>query len=126
MKYRHILLIDDDTDDHEIFIAALAKVSEDVKCVGFTDAGKALQKLKNGELETDVIFLDLNMPIMNGQQFLHLIKQENTLKDLSVVVFSTSSLPATIQITKEMGAMDFITKPDKFDELVSILKFFLI
>ena len=125
MNYRNILLIDDDGDDHEIFMAALAKVSPVVVCTGYTDASKALHELEQGHISTDVIFLDLNMPIMNGQQFLHEIKKRLNLKDIPVVIFSTSSHPATIQLTKDLGAMDFITKPDKFDALIRILKSFL-
>ena len=125
MKFRSILLIDDDGDDHEIFNAALAKASATVICTGFTEAPEALQELKKGAVNPDVIFLDLNMPVMNGQQFLHAIKQTSGLREIPVVIFSTSSHPATIQLTKDMGAMDFITKPDRFDDLVNILKVFL-
>ena len=125
MNYRNILLIDDDGDDHEIFMAALANVSPAVVCTGYTDASKALHELEQGRIATDVIFLDLNMPIMNGQQFLHEIKKRLNLKDIPVVIFSTSSHPGTIQLTKDLGAMDFITKPDKFDELIRILRSFL-
>ena len=125
MTYRNILLIDDDGDDHEIFMAALAKVSLDVKCIGYTNASKALHDLETGKITPDVIFLDLNMPIMNGQQFLVEIKKRLGLCDIPVVIFSTSSHPGTIQLTKELGAMDFITKPNKFDELIHILRTFL-
>ena len=120
------MLIDDDADDHEIFMAALAKVSMAVTCTGYTNAGEALQKLEQGQITTDVIFLDLNMPIMNGQQFLYEIKKRPDLEHIPVVIFSTSSNPSTIQLTKEMGAMKFITKPDKFNDLVRILEAFLL
>ena len=125
MNYKNILLIDDDGDDHEIFMAALAKVSLAVNCVGYTDASKALRELEQRQIAADVIFLDLNMPIMNGQQFLYEIKKRVNLRDIPVVIFSTSSHPGTIQLTKDMGAMDFITKPDKFDDLIDILRSFL-
>jgi len=125
MTYRNILLIDDDADDHEIFMAALAKVSAEVVCEGMTNASEALEKLAAKKIIPDVIFLDLNMPIMNGQQFLYEIKRKPDLAYIPVVIFSTSSHPGTIQLTKEMGAMDFITKPDKFNDLVSILERFL-
>ena len=125
MNYRNILLIDDDIDDHEIFMAALARVSRDVKCMGFTNDRETLQKLENGAITTDVIFLDLNMPIMSGQQFLYAIKQIPGLRDIPVVILSTSSNPTTIQVTKDLGAIKFITKPDKFDGLIHILEQFL-
>ena len=125
MDYKKILLIDDDEDDQEIFLTALAKVTSSVACTPISDASIALQKLADGQIAPDVIFLDLNMPIMNGQQFLVEIKKRPGLEAIPVVIFSTSSHPATIQLTKTLGAMGFITKPDKFDDLITILRSFL-
>ncbi|MEO7765777.1 MAG: response regulator [Ferruginibacter sp.] len=124
MKYPNILLIDDDEDDQEIFIAALKDVSDSVICTVLGDANEALQKLVAKDIVPDVIFLDLNMPVMNGQQFLVTIKSNMALKDIRVIIFSTSSHPATIQLTKQLGASDFITKPNKYNDLVNILSNF--
>ena len=121
MNYRKILLVDDDEDDQEIFFTALQKVAPAVVCEMLNSACSALERLKNGQVSPDIIFLDLNMPIMNGQQFLAEIKKDAGLKDIPVVVISTSSHPQTIQLAKDTGAKDFITKPDKFDDLVKIL-----
>lgn len=122
MQYRNILLIDDDEEDHDIFKTALAMLSKDLLCKSYTNASEALQKLTNRELEPDVIFLDLNMPIMSGQEFLTTIKQREGIKDIPIIIFSTSSSSSTIQLTKELGAANFITKPNRFDTLVDILK----
>ena len=122
MKFREILLIDDDEDDQEIFNLALDQVSPNLNCQSINDASLALQKLEDQEIIPDVIFLDLNMPIMNGQQFLKEIKQRKQLKHIPVIIFSTSYHQATIDLTKEMGARDFVTKPGTVDELVKILK----
>jgi CheY-like chemotaxis protein len=121
MHYKNILLIDDDDDDQEIFLEAAAEVSTTAICTALSDATLALQKLIKQELIPDVIFLDLNMPVMNGQQFLTEIKKIPALKHIPVIIFSTTSHVPTIKITKELGAFDFITKPDKYDTLVSIL-----
>lgn len=122
MSYQHLLLIDDDDDDQEIFITALEKVSQSVNCITFNNAKEALEALIKKEIEPDVIFLDLNMPLMNGQQFLVEIKKIEALKKIPVIIFSTSSHSGTIELTKELGAHDFITKPDKFDDLINLLK----
>lgn len=122
MAIQKILLIDDDEDDQEIFLTALLKMANKVKCDTYTDAKEALERLKRKELTPDLIFLDLNMPVMNGQQFLLLIKMEPLIKDIPVIIFSTSSHQATKILMKELGAHDFITKPDQFDELVEVLK----
>lgn len=121
MKFTNLLLIDDDTEDQEIFISAVENVSGSVTCVAMTDASVALQKLQASELSPDVIFLDLNMPIMSGQEFLSKLKKVEQLQSIPVIIFSTSASPETIAITKELGADNFITKPNSFNELVKIL-----
>lgn len=125
MKYRKILLIDDDEEDGEIFVTALKEVSETVTCTVLYDAQQALDKLSSKVISPDVIFLDLNMPGMNGQQFLLAVKKEAALQTIPVIIFSTTTHLPTIQITKEFGAQDFITKPNNFDDLVNILTSFL-
>ncbi|MBA3664624.1 MAG: response regulator [Bacteroidetes bacterium] len=119
--YKNILLIDDDEDDHEIFFSAVADVTDGVTCTGISDATTALQKLKDKELNPEVIFLDLNMPVMSGQEFLIEIKKNQALKHIPVIIYSTSSHLPTIKLTKELGAADFITKPQKYEQLVKIL-----
>ncbi len=122
MLYNNLMLIDDDEEDQEIFNAALKQVSPDAKCVNYSDAAKALHALASAEEHPDVIFLDLNMPIMNGQQFLLAIKKNKALKNIPIIIFSTSSHATTIELTKQMGAHDFITKPGDFNLLKDILK----
>ena len=122
MKYQNLLLIDDDEDDQEIFLAALNEISASVKCSAFSAAREALSMLISKEINPEVIFLDLNMPVMNGQQFLVEIKKIKELENIPIIIFSTSSHPGTIQLTKELGAADFITKPNNFDGLINILK----
>ena len=121
MDYRHILLIDDDQDDQEIFLTAIEAVSDQADYMAIGSAETALRQLANGEVIADLIFLDLNMPIMSGQQFLSKIKDHETLKKIPVIILSTSSRAETIQEVKRLGAHDFITKPDKFDTLKKIL-----
>lgn len=122
MQYQNILLIDDDIDDQDIFATALEEISSDLVFNALTDASVALEKLETKELDPDVIFLDLNMPVMTGEQFLSKIKTKERLNRIPVIIFSTSSHIETIKRTMELGACDFITKPNKFDELVSILQ----
>jgi len=74
----------------------------------------------------DIIFLDLNMPIMNGTEFLQKIKTIDRLKDIPVVIFSTTSDERATQHVKRLGAMDFITKPDKIKDWRTVLKPFIL
>jgi CheY-like chemotaxis protein len=122
MSYRNILLIDDDEDDQEIFLTAMKELPPGPVCTALSSAETALKVLISRQMVVDLIFLDLNMPIMNGKEFLKELKKNEGLKQIPVIVFSTSSHYDTIRETKELGAQDFITKPEKFDRLVTILQ----
>lgn len=122
MKYQDILIIDDDEDDQEIFLAAIKEVSPTVDCQAFDSGTEALKQLRLHNITPKVIFLDLNMPVMSGQQVLTELKNDPTLQNIPVIIFSTSSRPSTIQDMKVLGATDFITKPSGFKDLVNILK----
>ncbi|HET8964293.1 MAG TPA: response regulator [Chitinophagales bacterium] len=122
MAYQNILLIDDDIDDHEIFSAALGQLPGMVTYSAHSNATEALEQLTAELLKPDLIFLDLNMPVMNGQEFLTAVKRNEKLRNIPVIIFSTSSNSDTIRQTKELGAKDFITKPDRFDTLVLLLQ----
>jgi len=121
MIFSNILLIDDDDDDQEIFQSAVQQISTSVRYNYLNSAREALQKLSSGEVSPEVIFLDLNMPLMSGQEFLTQIKQREPLSDIPIIIFSTSSDPTTKELTKALGAYDFITKPSDFDQLVDLL-----
>ncbi len=69
MGYKIIFHIDDDDDDIDFFTTAIDQLSSAVTYFSFKDADDALQKLITGEVLPDVIFLDLNMPVINGQEF---------------------------------------------------------
>ncbi|MEJ0105181.1 MAG: response regulator [Bacteroidota bacterium] len=122
MLFRNILLIDDDEDDQEIFLTALENIRLPVNCTVSDNARDALDKLVAGEISPELIILDLNMPVMNGQQFLMEVKKEKNLKNIPVIVLSTSSHELTIALTKELGASQFISKPERFEDLISQLR----
>ena len=117
-----LFLVDDDMDDHEIFKSALAKVDEDLALLTATNGYEALDVLATVKPLPDYIFVDLNMPRMGGLQFLKEIKQTETLKNIPVIIYSTSSNPGDIAKTKELGAVSFITKPSRFSDLCSLLQ----
>lgn len=121
MIFSNILLIDDDDDDQEIFQSAVQQISTSAHFQYLNSAREAFQKLSSGEIAPEVIFLDLNMPLMSGQEFLTQIKQKELLSAIPVIIFSTSSDPTTKELTKALGAYDFITKPSDFDQLVDLL-----
>jgi CheY-like chemotaxis protein len=121
MQYSKVLLIDDDEDDQELFLQAIKEVAASVECTTLDDARSALTQLENRTLVADVIFLDLNMPTMTGQQFLVELNKKETLNQIPVIILSTSSNSETINQAKALGAQSFITKPSDYKELKNIL-----
>lgn len=108
---RTCLLIDDDEDDKEIFCLALQKIDRSIECVTASDGLEALSILKNESFIPDYIFLDLNMPVMNGKECLKEIRKQSHLNQVPVIIFTTSAAEKDKTETKTLGANDFITKP---------------
>lgn len=121
MSYKNILQIDDDSDDCELFMEALEAVSK-AHYTSINDPREALRKLVEKEIQPDVIFLDLNMPIMSGMELLAELKKLEDLKDIPVIIFSTSQLEDIKREAKDSGAFDFISKPNNFSDLKGILR----
>jgi CheY-like chemotaxis protein len=119
-KNRTIFLIDDDVDDQEVFAMALAEIDESIFCVTAKNGLEALEKLKTSEFRPDYIFLDLNMPRMNGKQFLKEWSR-SAASDIPVVIYSTSAEDRDVEETKALGAVAFITKPPRMNDLVTSL-----
>ena len=116
-------IIDDDPDDQELFIEALQGIDEFCKCITAFDGEEALQKLINNTLHLpDFIFLDLNMPKMNGKQFLAEVKKNSRISTIPIIIYSTSAEKRDIQETTQLGAVFFLQKPNRFEDLSRALR----
>ena len=118
---KRFLLTDDDRDDREMFSEALASIAPDIVYHWAEDGRQALQLLANND-KPDILFLDINMPIMNGWELLHKLKKDNNYNDIPVIIYTTSSEQRDKEIAKDLGALCFVTKPDNFKIMKSILK----
>jgi CheY-like chemotaxis protein len=116
--YSHLFIIDDDIEDQEIFIEAVREVSEHIYCSSSTGGEDALSHLEH-KLKSlpDLIFLDLNMPKLNGKQVLREIKNIPELKSIPVIMYSTSFAPRDIEEIKQIGAAHHLLKPSRFNDL---------
>jgi CheY-like chemotaxis protein len=117
-----VFIADDDPDDVELLVEAIGQVDESATCLIAYDGEQAIQKLKSSAFTLpDIIFLDLNMPRINGMQCLAEIRKLQKLKDVPVVIYSTSSIPNDIEETKKLGAAHFLTKPSDYKALIVAL-----
>lgn len=111
---KKIFLADDDADDRDFFADALKEVSLQTE---LTLASDGIELMSNLEKIAEpppphVIFLDLNMPRKNGYECLKEIRETPTLKNIPVVILSTTANENAIEITYSLGASCYIQKPN--------------
>ena len=112
-----ILLVDDDADDQLFFLDALRAVNDAIVCDVANNGIEALEHLETTPPLPSLIFLDLNMPMMNGYECLEHIKKQRDFKDIPVVIFTTSSNPKDRDLTKKLGAKVFLTKTSDLHQM---------
>jgi CheY-like chemotaxis protein len=112
----NIILTDDDPDDCYIFSSLSKEVNEKVKITCFTDCMSLLVHLEHSD-PPDIIFLDLNMPILSGQDCLKNIKDHPAWKKIPVVIYSTAARKNIIDECYELGASLYIVKPNDSESL---------
>ncbi|RXJ45756.1 response regulator [Gelidibacter gilvus] len=120
------MIVDDDKDDRFFFRSAIRKYNPSFECIEAENGVDALQQLRKREELPDFIFLDLNMPKMDGKECLIELKKDKTLKNISVIIYSTSEYKVDKELTKKLGADYFLTKLSDIyplpEELIIALK----
>jgi CheY-like chemotaxis protein len=114
--------VDDDVDDQEIFGLAVAELDNNAVCRFANDGLEALEALMDENFSPSLIFIDLNMPRMNGHECLAELRKIERLRDIPVFMYSTSSDPGLMATSTALGANNFIVKPSGFQALTDILK----
>ncbi|HEX7412749.1 MAG TPA: response regulator [Bacteroidia bacterium] len=122
-KQINILLADDDADDCIFFKQALTELIIPTLLTTVHD-GEQLMQLLTDETKKlpNILFLDLNMPRKNGFECLAEIKQNNKLKLLPVIIFSTSFEQEVVNTLYQNGAQHFIRKPAEFSQFKTIIQ----
>lgn len=115
-----VLLIDDDTDEHELFSEQLTEYDKNFEVISAYNGLQAFRILE--KISPYCIFLDINMPIMNGLQVLKKLKGDERLKDIPVYVYSTSDGYNSKKPAIKLGALDYFQKPESSQELGKIFK----
>lgn len=105
-----LMIVDDDLDDHFFFQKAVKALSGPFALMKAFNGEEALEKLKHAETLPDYIFLDINMPIMNGIECLRELKKNENLKNIPVIMYTTSKSPDDMRRTAELGACHFLNK----------------
>jgi CheY-like chemotaxis protein len=121
--YKRLLVVDDDRDDTELFTEAVEILDSTVQCINAVHGKEALEKLTSDAISMpDIIFLDINMPVMDGWAFLEQMKAIENVKDIPVIMYSTSSEKSIMKTALLSGALCFFSKPESFNMLKSIMR----
>ena len=121
MQTQHILLADDDNDDCLLFKDALDELPLSAQLTTVRNGEQLMQLLNTKAQLPDLLFLDLNMPRKNGFECLSEIKQNEKLKQLPVIIFSTSFEPDIVNLLYKNGAQYYICKPNEYSQLLKVI-----
>lgn len=125
-KEKLCILIDDDDDDQLIFSSTVRKhfPSYDLKAFSSFEEAKPLLMSKYDSI--DAVFIDLNMPRLNGKEGLALLRNDPNYEEKKLIIYSTSNNPDDVNECLKVGATAFITKPSRINALVDELSNYLI
>ena len=123
IRTKRFLLTDDDRDDRDLFSEALASIDPSIVYHWAEHGKQALNLLESMTIDLpDIIFLDINMPVMNGWELLKKLKQDSSYQHVPVIMYTTSSEARDRKIAMDLGAHCFVTKPDNFRSVRGLLQ----
>ena len=122
-----VLLVDDSQAEITLAKMYLRREKVQLELSFFRDGENVvnyLQQQVKTDLSTlpDLILLDINMPTMNGKAVLTMLKQDESLKDIPVVMYSGSDAPSDMIETRALGALDYVVKPLNYQKLRNVIE----
>lgn len=121
-KSLNILLIEDDAIEVMKFNRVLSALNIKHKIVEANNGEEAIKILKEKETVPDIIILDLNMPKINGIEFLGILKGDDYLKYIPAIILTTSNNRKDILECYKIGIAGYMLKPLKYDDYVDRVK----
>jgi CheY-like chemotaxis protein len=112
-----ILYAEDDPEDVDVFCEVVRSINSRIACIIAKDGLEALSILENSVILPDFIFLDVNMPLLDGKECLKRIKKHKQFSSIPVIIYTTSNRQNEMRSFLEMGAFKYIIKPNSFEEL---------
>jgi CheY-like chemotaxis protein len=120
--YKPVLLVEDDTVDAMAVEKAFRHLNIKNKLAHATNGEEAIEYLKNaGNPKPGIIFLDLNMPKMGGIEFMKVIKADDSLKKIPIVILTTSKTEQDRVKTFDLGIAGYIMKPMHHKSLIEMI-----
>jgi CheY-like chemotaxis protein len=121
-KSLNILLIEDDAIEIMKFNRVLKTIGANHKIIEANNGEEALDILKEKQIIPDIILLDLNMPRINGIEFLGILKHDDSLKFIPAIILTTSNNRVDILECYKIGIAGYVLKPLKYEDYVDRIK----
>ncbi len=122
VKLLNILFVEDDSIEVMMFNRVIQKIGINHKLIEANNGEIALEILNKKEIIPDIILLDLNMPKLNGIEFLKIIKNNEELKHVPIIIFTTSNNHRDISNCYKIGIAGYIIKPLKYDDYLVLVQ----
>ena len=120
---KHLLIIEDSDEDFEMISIILKDLNPQLQFTRYDDGMTAYEFISDRKNRIpDLVFLDLNLPEMDGREFILKIKQDPQLKRVPIIAFTTSNNPKDVNFCYEHGINAYVTKPVDLAELQNLLK----
>ena len=122
IKLLNILFVEDDAIEVMMFNRVVQKTGFNHRLIEANNGEEALAILRAKEVIPDIILLDLNMPKLNGIEFLKIIKNDEELNHIPTIIFTTSNNHRDIFKCYKIGIAGYIIKPLKYDDYLVLVK----
>jgi CheY-like chemotaxis protein len=116
------MIAEDDDDDYGLFSDAVDEISISIVLSRAENGEILIKKLNALERLPDILFLDLEMPTVDGRECLRLIRSSKRYDSLPIIMFSSMTDPKSIEYCFREGSNLFLKKPNSFQELISCLE----
>jgi len=121
-KNKTLIIIDDDEEDVMMLCDVVRELDNNIDFVIANNGEDALEKIQALQSLPDFIFLDLNMPRMNGKQCLKEIRKNDNYSGVPVIIYTTSSSERDKVESAELGISHFIIKPNTYQEIFTVVE----
>lgn len=119
---KQCFFIDDDADDRELFCEAVEIIDRDIDCRTASTGLEALRYLsETPDFTPECIFIDMNMPLLNGVESLSEIRKNPKLQHTRIYLFSTMASPGLRDEASALGAAGFLEKPSSMQQMNQML-----
>lgn len=117
-----VLYAEDDIEDFDIFVAAARSINADAEILNTTNGLETINLLEELVELPQLIFLDINMPAMDGKACLKMIRNDLRLRSIPVIIYTTSNNAMDKEHCMQLGATAYLSKPNSIDKIEAALE----